>query len=179
MKKKSFLFALLLFVTLTMNSQNTENKSLKIGAGLGFSHSDNCTGSGTLYSIGYQQNIWKDRLRFNPNLSLGFYKPNFLIGALDQYFNSINLNANLNFDLIRFRRLSLLVYAGGEAGISQGYVSTIGSVNDFHLGVDFGGGIRIDSKSRKTALNVLPFNFRFGYPNFIESYLKLEFDVKL
>lgn len=176
---KSTLCALLLFVTLTMNSQNTENKSLKFGAGLGYSQSDNTNGTGSLYSVGYQQDIWKDKLRFNPNLSLGFYRPKFIIGLPDQYFNSINLNANLNFDLIRLGRLSLLVYAGGEAGITQGYVSTIGSVNDFHLGVDFGGGIRIDSKSRKTALNILPFNFRVGYPNFIESYLKLEFDVKL
>ncbi|MFT3751874.1 MAG: hypothetical protein QM800_03010 [Paludibacter sp.] len=179
MQKKSFLCTLFLFIAFTMSSQSTENKSLKIGGGLGYSQSDNCFGTGTLYSIGYQQNIWKDRLRFNPNLSLGFYRPLFITDIPDQYFNSINLNANLNLDLIRLSRLSLLIYAGGEAGMTQGYVSTIGSVNDFHLGVDFGGGIRINSKSKKTALNILPFNFRFGYPNFMESYLKLEFDVKL
>ena len=78
MKIKSVFFVLLLLVSMTMYSQNIVNKSLKIGAGLGLSQSDNCTGMGTLYSFGYQRDIWKDRLRFNPNLSLGFYSPVFI-----------------------------------------------------------------------------------------------------
>lgn len=176
---KSLICALLLFVTLTMYSQKAENKSIKIGAGLGYSQSFNFTGIGTQYSFGYQRDIWKDRLRFNPNLSLGFYQPLFITDIPEQYFNAINLNANLNLDIIRLGRLSLLVYAGGEAGITQGYVETEGSMNDFHLGFDFGAGFRIDNKNKKTVLNILPFNFRVGYPNIIESYLKLELDIKL
>lgn len=179
MNNKTSLCIFLLFITISLNSQNTKNESVKLGAGLGYSQSDNFTGIGSLYSIGYQQDIWKDRLRFNPNLSLGFYSPIFIIGLPDQYFNSINLNANLNYDLVKLGRFSLLVYAGGEAGISQGNISSNGSFYDFHLGADFGGGLRINSKSKKTAFNILPFNFRFGYPNFIESYLKLELDIKL
>jgi hypothetical protein len=52
-------------------------------------------------------------------------------------------------------------------------------VNDFHIGGDFGGGFRINSKSQKIAINVLPFNFRVGYPNYMEAYWKLEVDVKI
>ena len=195
MKIKSVFFVLLLLVSMTMYSQNIVNKSLKIGAGLGLSQSDNCTGMGTLYSFGYQRDIWKDRLRFNPNLSLGFYSPVFITDLPEQYFNSINLNVNLNFDIIKIGWFSLLVYAGAEAGIVQGYVGTGGMpefdengsyysrgsyyVNDFHIGGDFGGGFRINSKSQKIAINVLPFNFRVGYPNYMEAYWKLEVDVKI
>ena len=196
MEIKSVFCVLLLLVSMTLNSQNIVNKSLKIGGGFGLSESDNCTGMGTLYSLGYQQDIWKDRLRFNPNFSLGFYSPVFITDLPDQYFNSINLNANLNFDIIKIGWFSLIVYAGAETGIVQGYVETgggvpslsntnsyysIGShyVHDYHIGGDFGGGFRINSKKQKIAVNILPLNLRVGYPNFIETYWKLELDVKI
>lgn len=195
MNNKLFLFTLLLFFSLAIYSQKTPNKSLKIGAGLGLSQSDNCTGLGTSYSIGIQRDIWKDRLRFNPNLSFGFYSPVFITDLPDQYFNSINLNANLNYDLIKIGRLSLLVYTGAEAGIVQGYIGSGGMpeldengsnnsrssyyVHDYHVGVDFGCGLRINSKSKKIAINILPFNFRVGYPDFLEAYYKMEIDIKL
>jgi hypothetical protein len=188
MKIKYLSCALLLLVSISINSQNV-NRSLKIGAGLGISENDNCKGIGTLYSLGYQRDIWKDRLRFNPNLSLGFYSPAFIINIPEQYFNSINLNANLNFDVFRVGRFSFLVYAGTEVGIIQGYVG-VGRMSeseengsyylrDFHIGGNYGGGFRINSKSKRTAINVLPLNFRIGYLNFMEAYLKLELDVKI
>lgn len=202
MKKKSVFFIILLFATISILSQELKKSSVKIGIGAGFSESANCTGMGTMYSVGYQRNIWKDRLRFNPNLSLGFYESILLIDPRDQYFNSINLNANLNFDIIRIQNFSVVIYAGIEAGKTQGYVGTGGYydyygysgygsgygssysqsshyVHDYHIGSNFGGGIRFVSRSRKTAFNILPFNFRVGYPDFVEAHLKLEVDISI
>ncbi len=166
-----------------------------MGIGAGMSQSLNSIGMGTMYSIGYHRNIWKDRLRFNPNLSLGFYSPMYITDQPDQYFNSININATLNYDLIRIQRFSIVIYAGIEAGKTQGYVGTGGMpdysdigpipqknsyyVHDYHIGGNIGGGFRLVSKSRKTAFNILPFNIRLGYPHFIEGHLKLEVDINI
>jgi hypothetical protein len=202
MNFKTILISIFLFATLNVNSQESKNQSIKIGIGAGFSQSENCIGTGTMYSVGYQRDIWKDRLRFNPNLSLGFYSPMFITDQADQYFNSINLNANLNYDLIRIKRFSVVIYAGIEAGKTQGYVGSGGYydyggysgygngygssntqnshyVHDYHLGGNFGGGFRFITKNQKTAVNILPFNFRVGYPEFFEAHLKLEVDIKI
>jgi hypothetical protein len=192
---KQLLFFLILFFTIPSYAQNTSTKSLKFGAGIGFAESENCTGIGTHYSIGYQKNIYKDRLRFNPNISVGFYSPIFITDLPDQYFNSININANLNYDIIKIRRFSVLIYGGIETGIVQGYVGSGGMpfedengnlssgmndyyIHDFHIGGNLGAGFRILSKSQNTAFNFLPFNFRIGYPRFIEAFYKLEVDIK-
>lgn len=197
MQNKLFFFIILLLASISAQSQESKNQSLKFGMGVGMSQSETCTGMGTMYSVGYQCNIWKDRLRFNPNLSLGFYSPVFITDLPDEYFNSINLNANLNYDLIRIKRFSLVVYAGIEAGVTQGLVGSGGYfdygysgygssysqnsyyVHDYHIGGNFGGGIRFVSRSKKTAFNLLPFNFRVGYPEFVEAHLKLEVDINI
>lgn len=202
MQNKLFFLIISLIVSISAQSQGTKNQSLKIGIGAGFSESENCTGMGTMYSVGLQRNIWKDRLRFNPNLSLGFYSPIMITDLPDQYFNSININANLNYDLIRIQRFSVVIYAGIEAGKTQGYVGSGGYydyggyspygngyvisntqnshyVHDYHLGGNFGGGLRFVSRSKKTAFNILPFNFRVGYPEFFEAHLKLEVDINI
>lgn len=201
MQNKLFIIILML-AAISTQSQELKKSSVKIGIGAGFSESTNCTGMGTMYSIGYQRNIWKDRLRFNPNLSLGFYSPVFITDQADQYFNSINVNANLNYDLIRIKRLSVVVYVGVEAGKTQGYVGTGGYydyygysgygsgygssytqnsyyVHDYHIGGNVGAGLRLISRSGKTAFNILPFNFRVGYPDFVEAHLKLEVDINI
>lgn len=84
MKTKLLTAIILLLFSTTILSQESKKSSVKIGIGAGFSESTNCTGMGTMYSIGYQRNIWKDRLRFNPNLSLGFYSPVFITDLPDQ-----------------------------------------------------------------------------------------------
>lgn len=201
MQNKLFIIILLL-AAISTQSQELKKISVKIGIGAGMSQSENCIGTGTMYSVGYQRNIWKDRLRFNPNLSLGFYSPVFITDQADQYFNSINVNANLNYDLIRIKRFSVVVYAGVEAGKTQGYVRTGGYydyggyspygngyvisntqnshyVHDYHIGGNVGAGLRLISRSGKTAFSILPFNFRVGYPDFVEAHLKLEVDINI
>jgi len=202
MKYKPVIFIILLLATISIQSQELKTNSIKIGIGAGISESSNCTGMGTMYSVGLQRNIWKDRLRFNPNLSLGFYSPIMITDLPDQYFNSINLNANLNYDLIRIKRFSVVIYAGIEAGKTQGYVGSGGYydyggyspygngyvisntqnshyVHDYHIGGNVGAGLRLISRSGKTAFNILPFNIRVGYPDFMEAHLKLEVDINI
>lgn len=200
MLNKFPLLILLLLASAIVQPQEYKSLALKLGVGAGMSQSSNCTGMGTMYSVGYQRDIWKDRLRFNPNLSVGFYSPVFITDLPNQYFNSIIINANLNYDLIRINRFSVVVYAGLDVGITQGLIengsyygnySGYGSgygnpysqnsyyIQNYHVGGNLGGGFRILSKSKKTALNILPFNFRVGYLNFLESNLKLEIDINI
>lgn len=51
--------------------------------------------------------------------------------------------------------------------------------HDLHLVGDVRGGLRICSKNKKIAINIFPFNFRVGYPDFMQVNMKLELDITL
>ena len=79
-------------------TQEFSKSSIKVGLGIGVSMGNNTEGGGFVYTIGYQKEIWKNRLRLNPNFSIGHYSSKFILDARDQYFNSINIETNLNYD---------------------------------------------------------------------------------
>ena len=93
--------------------QSFSKNSIKTGIGFGASMSKRIDGFGFVYSIGYQRDIWKDRLRFNPNYSIGHYSSRFTLDARDQYFNSINIEAKFYYDIIKIKSFSLVLGAGG------------------------------------------------------------------
>ena len=172
------------------NNQDFSKNSLKVGLGLGASMGSNTDGGGFVYTIGYQTEIWKDRLRFNPNFSIGHYSSRFIMDARDQYFNSINIEANIYFDLIKIKSFSLVLGSGGLVNNSRGLKGTGGDpdgntepqtseyISDFHFGGYVGGGFRINSSSKRTAINILPINLHFGNNYFAEFHAKVELDFK-
>lgn len=161
--------------------------SIKLGAGIGASMGQNTEGGGIVYAVGYQRELWKDRLRINPNLSIGHYSTKFILDTPDQYFNSMNLEVNLFYDLIKVKAFSLLIGTGALVNNSRGLTGTGGDpgrsssiyVNDFHFGGYAGGGIRINPSHNRMAFNILPFNLHFGPNYFMEFHAKMELDVKL
>ncbi|MDA3928705.1 MAG: hypothetical protein PF541_07065, partial [Prolixibacteraceae bacterium] len=182
-------------ITMSFNNsfgQDYSKNSIKLGFGLGVHMGNNTDGSGLVYTMGYQKEIWKDRLRFNPNFSIGQYSSKFLpLDARDQYFNSLNLEVNLYYDLIKIESFSIVVGCGGLINNSRGIKGTGGRpdyssekpiseyVNDYHFGGYLGGGFRINSQNKRTSINIMPLNIHFGTNYFLEFNPKIEIDIKL
>lgn len=170
--------------------QEFSKNSIKIGAGLGASMGSSNDGGGFVYTIGYQREIWKDRLRLNPNFSIGHYSSRFILDARDQFFNSINIETNLYYDLIKIKSFSLVLGCGGLVNNSRGLKGTGGDhdgytqpqsseyFSDFYLGGYLGGGFRINSPNKRKSVNIMPINLHFGKNYFTEFHAKIEFDFK-
>lgn len=191
-KIAAILALVFVFLCLYSYGQEVSGKYIKIGYGIGASMGKNTSGSGFVYTLGYQKEIWNDRLRFNPNFSLGQYSAIFLpLDARDQYFNAVNLEANLFFDLLKHESVSLVVGCGalvnhskglkGGGGLDFEYEENFRSeyISNFHFAGYLGGGIRINHPQKRTAINILPFNVHFGTNDFAEFFAKIELDIKL
>lgn len=176
-----------------LNGQNQlfSKNSIKMGLGIGISMGNNTEGSGFVYTTGYQRELWKNRLRLNPNFSIGHYSSKWMLDARDQYFNSINIETNLYFDLIKIKWFSLVIGCGGLINNSRGLKGTGGDpegytdppvseyVSDFHFGGFLGGGFRINPPDKRTVVNIMPVNIHVGNNYFAEFHAKIELDVKL
>ncbi|NOU19515.1 MAG: hypothetical protein HOO91_18320 [Bacteroidales bacterium] len=190
--KTTLIFTLVLMTFFqNLHSQDFTKNSIKLGFGIGASMGYNTDGLGFIYSVGYQREIWRDRLRFSPNFSIGHYSSKFINDARDQYFNSINLETNLFFDLIKIRAFSIVIGTGALINNSRGLIGTGGRpdygsteqiyseyLSDFHFGGYIGGGFRINSPDSRTAINIMPINIHFGNKYFMEQHVKIEFDIK-
>jgi len=191
-KLKTSLILSLIIISYSASGQIHEfsKNSVKVGFGLGASMGYNTDGIGFVYSFGYQSEIWKDRLRLNPNFSIGHYSSKFIMDARDQYFNSINIATNLYYDLIKIKSFSLVLGCGGLVNNSRGLKGTGGDpdgytnppsseyISDFHFGGYLGGGFRINSPGKRTAINIMPINLHFGNNYFMEFHPMIELDFK-
>ena len=190
MKTGLILLSILLSLSVYGQTQEFSKNSIKVGLGLGASWGSNTVGLGFVYTIGYQREIWKDRLRLNPTFSIGHYSSKFILDAPDQYFNSINIGTNLYYDLIKIESFSLVLGSGGLINNSRGLKGTGGDsdghtepptseyVSNFYFGGYLGGGFRINSLKKRTAINIMPINIHFGNNYFVEFHAKIELDLK-
>lgn len=181
---------LLISFSWKVQSQDFSKSTLKLGFGAGVSMGRNTDGLGINYSIGYQREIWNDRWRFNPNLSIGNYSSKHVMDARDQYFSSYNLNAILFYDLLRGNTSSVVIGAGLLLNNSRGLIGTGGKDNYtdpnpvsseyfsyYSVGGYLGAGIRLNSPNKCTAICIMPLNLHFG-KDFTEFYMKVEVDLK-
>ncbi len=169
--------------------QEFSKSSIKIGLGAGVSSGYYMDGLGLVYTIGYQKEIWKDRFRFNPNFNIGNYSSKRFGDGRDQYFSSINLEANLYWDIVKVNSFSLVVGCGTMINRSKGLLGTGGKdapsntqsseyFSKYHLGGNLAGGFRINSPNKRTAITILPINIHFG-KLLTELNAKIEIDIKL
>ncbi len=169
--------------------QTFSKNSIKLGFGVGASMGDNTEGFGFVYAVGYQREIWKDRLRVNPNFSIGHYSPIGIADVPDLYFNSINLETNLYYDLIRIKSFSFVLGTGGLVNNSRGLRGTGGKpdpsrpktskyINDFHFAGCLSVGFRLNFPNTRTVINMVPLSIHFGNNYFGEIHSKIEFDFK-
>jgi hypothetical protein len=188
----AFAISVLMFSFSNSFGQATSEKSIKTGLGFGMQNSYQTSGFGWAYSFGYQQYIWNDRFRFNPNLGMGQYNSKFLpLDARDQFFNSMNLEAKLFFDVSKNECFALVVGCGGLVNYTTGMLGLGGDpdsytenlsakyVRGFHVGVYLGAGFRINPPNKRTAINLMPFNINIGTNDYVEFTPKIELEIKL
>ena len=178
MKTHVLLFLLFIVATCSLSAQENSKSSIKVGLGLGISMSDFDIGIGYVTELGYQKEIWKDRLRINPNINFGRYNGG-LTSKKNQQFNSISGALNFNIDAIKYKSVSLLVGCGAFANNTRGrYISYlryspvapsdsspqahIKSLNRYCFGTSISAGFRINPKSSGMAINILPYNLYIG-----------------
>jgi hypothetical protein len=143
---------------------------------------------GITFIVGYQKEIWKDRLRINPNFSFGYFNSKLIQDGGQEWINSFTMQTNIYFDVIKDRSFSimagtglLLNYSTGLLG-TGGYHSTSNSseyVYEFHGGLHFGAGFRINPPDRRYAFEIVPFNFNTDFMEYLELYPRFSFDIKL
>ena len=195
MKKK--LFVTLLFVLFINKSYSEElsKNSMSYGLGMGISGNNYYSGFGTTLMIGYKRDIWKDRLRLNPNLTIGNYCKGVNDNTRDIYFNTVNLNLSLEYDFLRYKTFSLNIETGGFVSISNG-LKGIGTeydsarsidilinesefINKFNYGAILGFSLRISPIKSKYAIKISPMNIHFGNDGFRELHSFISLDIKL
>lgn len=190
LKLKTLLILILAFIAFCVNGQDSKfsKNTLKYGIGIGVSDGKRTTGGGGLLLVGYQRDLWKDRLRLNPNLTIGYFNAKYVMDVRDQWFNSINLETIIYFDIIRLGAFSMTVGAGGLINNTKGLLSTGGYppsetsseyISNWHYGGFLGGGMRINPKNSRIAFEIMPFNFHFGPDYFMEGFAKIGMEVKL
>ena len=106
--------------------QDFSKNNLFVGVGIGSSNNSRADGLGINWSIGYQRDIWKNRLRIVPSTSFGTYTNKRITDVPDAYYNSINLKVNLNFDVLKIKSFALFIGSGLTANYSSGLIGTGG-----------------------------------------------------
>lgn len=197
MKKVVCVFIVLgLFVNKTFSQEFSKNSlSYGLGIGISASGSNDYSGIGPALIIGYKRDIWRDRLRLNPNLTIGSYRSGMNDNTRDKYFNTVNLNLSLEFDFIRYKAFSLNVETGGLVGITNG-LKGIGTeydaarssdimfnesefINKLNYGAILGFGLRISPLKSKYAIKISPLNLHLGNDGLRELHSFISIDIKL
>jgi len=162
--------------------------TVKFGFGPGISDGNTTTGGGSVFFAGFQKALWNGRFRLNPNFALGMYSSKLVMDVRDQWFNSLNLEVLLYYDLIRFRGVSLTIGTGGVLNNTRGLLGTGGYppgdsrseyTSEYMLGACLGAGIRILPSAGNYAVELLPLNFHIGPDYFMEAYMKISFELPL
>jgi len=197
MKKGLYTFLIFgLFINKTYGQEFSKN-SLTYGFGIGLSASEgyNYSGSGPALIMGYKRDIWKDRLRFNPNLTFGSYRDGKHSDTKDEYFNTMNLNLSLELDFLRYNAFSLNIEGGGLVGTTNGLkgtglefdhdqsssfrVNESKFIDNFNYGAILGCGIRFSPLKSRYAVKLTPLNLHLGNNGFSELHSFISIDMKL
>jgi hypothetical protein len=190
---KILFFVLFLLIFNNTYSQDFTKKSIKIGSGVGFVTENTFTGCGIAGSIGYQYEIWKDRLRLNPNFRYGYYiSKKLVLDVGDQKFNSYSLELNLYFDVAKTKSFSFIAGIGGfinnmSGKRTPGYSEethfeshTYTYYRHYHFGGSLGFfGFRINPPTKRIAVNILPLNIQFSSNGIFAFHSIFELDIKL
>lgn len=164
-----------------------KRNSVKTGVGIGYNSGESEIGMGLVYSLGWQRCYGlKNKLRINPNMTLGGFSPFIISDVQDQFYRITSVGFNIHFDLIRYKALSIVTTAGTFVNYSRGLLGTGGRISNrsseyfynFYYGGNVSVGLRIDPKSSKLAYELRPINIYVGNHDFILMYLMFGIDFK-
>jgi len=172
--------------------QVSSKNVIKVGFGLGISMDDKTEGIGMIYSIGYEGEIWNERLRINPNICFGQYSTRLIMDTQDKYFSSNSIQLNVYYDLVKAGPFSLVA---GSGGFLNGYFGLRGTGGMYsseeerpdnseyftvlHYGGYFGFGFRINSTKKKVTIEIMPCNIYAGNKGYFEVFPKISLGIKL
>ena len=120
-KKINLLIVILLF-SLKINAQENEftRSSIKTGIGVGINDGIEESGLGFVYSVGYQKSFGKkEKFRINPNLLYGGFNSSGITDTREQFFRITSIGMNVNYDLVKYKSVSLLITSGGFLNYSR------------------------------------------------------------
>jgi hypothetical protein len=188
-KKMKFLLVILLFsLKITAQENQFTRSSIKTGIGAGVNDGIEESGLGFVYSVGYQKSFGKkEKFRINPNLLYGGFNSNGITDTRQQFFRITSLGMNVNYDLIKYKSVSLLITTGGFLNYSRGLFGTGGEneirnsryFNQLYFGGTVGIGIRINSTESRFAYEIKPLNLQIGNKGFVLGYLMFGLDIKI
>jgi hypothetical protein len=190
---KIYVLTILIYVVLfSIESRAQENEftrsSIKTGFGAGINEGFEETGTGFVYSVGYQKSFGKEeRFRINPNLLYGGFNPLLYSGIRDQYYRITSVCMNINYDLLKYKSVSLLVSTGAFLNYSRGLLGTGGEdgcrnssyIHELYFGGSAGLGIRISNPESRFAYEIKPLNVQVGNKGFVLGYMMFGLDIKI
>ena len=188
-KKINLLIVILLF-SLKINAQENEftRSSIKTGIGVGINDGIEESGLGFVYSVGYQKSFGKkEKFRINPNLLYGGFNSSGITDTREQFFRITSIGMNVNYDLVKYKSVSLLITSGGFLNYSRGLFGTGGEneirnsryFNQLYFGGTAGIGIRINSTKSRFAYEIKPLNVQTGNKGFVLGYIMFGMDIKI
>ncbi len=189
-EKRTTLLIVILLFSLIINAQENEftRSSIKTGIGIAMNEGIEESGIGFVYSVGYQKSFGeKEKFRINPNLLYGGFISNGITDSRDQFFRITSISMNVNYDLVKYKSVSLLVTTGGFLNYSRGLLGTGGDneiknsryFNHLYFGGTVGIGIRINSTKSRFAYEIKPINVQIGNKVFELGYFMFGLDIKI
>ena len=139
-------------------------------------------------SVGFQRQLWKDRLRIVPSISFGTYTAKPITGAPDAYSSSTNLKINLNFDILKMKNFSMFFGSGFVINYTSGLLGTGGEpgrttseyFNKTNIGLNGLLGLRLMPSQSRFGYELLLLDGTFPNTNkFSELSIKLRFIMKI
>lgn len=189
---KNLILILIFLISLQENiiCQINSNKAIKNGFGLGFLSGTNSELLGFVYSFGYQRDIWKDRIRINPNINFGQYSTFIMTDVRDTHINSNTIQLNGEIDAIRKGIFSIVL---GTGGYLNGFWGNKGDgynrfdnteikseeIREFHIGLNVFAGFRFNPSKQRIAIELMPLNLMIGTKKHKEYFPKINLSIKL
>ncbi len=178
-------------------TQQLSKNSLTYGLGFGLSDSDNKDyfGIGPAFMFGYKRDLLKDRIRFSPNLTMGKYRDGMKDGSRDIHYNTLSLNLAFEFDILRYKAVSVTAETGPFLGSTTGLKGTgtefdgvtsatktftqSESIKHTTIGAIAGLGLRIAPLKSRYAVKITPLNIHKGSGGLTELHSFISLDLKL
>lgn len=118
-------------------------------------------GDGMVLSIGYQRDIWKNRLRVVPSLSFGTHVGGDMVISPQMYFNSTNIKVNVNYDVFKIKTFALFIGTGLTVNYMAGVVDAYSSPSGGRPFLAFREGNF--TFNGVMGFRIIPKNSRIGY----------------
>lgn len=175
-------------------SQESQFKNSAITTGIGFgnhgSSFPHMEGRGLVFSLGWQKSIGeKNKIRINPNLIYSEYRQATATDMPSRFYNTSSIGLDFQYDIIRYRFVSLMAVTGVFYNYSRGIVASFTTmegdylptryIHSSNVGWEASLGLRVEPKNWGVAFEVKPLTLRRGSSEYIMAYLMLGMDIKL